>query len=360
VTGQLLACDKDCRADVGSYIEATVDADIKNGQEERTHSCILLSPSGNMHGSLKCFDLKTGKVVIRRRVEQLPLPTRILNKAIEWGEKGKAQITKDSIQFLNRLGKQFEWDNDEVEDLQVVMNEPEKVQRDHGVPAEIPGIEIEDDYKAVPGPAVEHELEKESVDVRKRALAARANSGLNVVDTPLVTTRGVNSHGINDDAPVINLTRDYPLLPEKMYKNMKQQTVSDGNDSSDDKDNGMPSLRHQNDGDNSSDDEDDDEGKEYTGPVIEPETLRRGKRVRKQARYLVPNHKGQSYNQGVTFHQVSHLRVSEGEEIKGQFTGAGYSTNKRVLHFNFNEDSLCPTETNEEESDAYCTFDFNW
>jgi hypothetical protein len=225
VSGRQLACDKDCCADMGAYIEATVDADITNGEEERTQSCISLGPSGNMQGSLKCFDLKTGKVVIRRRVEQLPFPNRMLKKVIEWEKKGKAQITKDSIQFLNRLGKQFEWDNDEVEDLQVVMNEPEKVQRDHGVPAEIPGIKIEDDYKAVPGPAVEHELEKESVDVRKGALAARANSGLNVVDTPLVTTRGVNSHGINDDAPVINLTRDYPLLPEK---NVQEYEAANG------------------------------------------------------------------------------------------------------------------------------------
>ena len=67
-TGRKLACDKDCRADIGAYIKATVDANITNGQEARTHSCIYLGPSGNIQGSLKCFDLDTGKVVIRRRV----------------------------------------------------------------------------------------------------------------------------------------------------------------------------------------------------------------------------------------------------------------------------------------------------
>ena len=44
-SGRKVACDKDCCADIGTYIEATVDADITNGQEERIHSCILLGPS---------------------------------------------------------------------------------------------------------------------------------------------------------------------------------------------------------------------------------------------------------------------------------------------------------------------------
>ena len=73
-TGRKLACGKDCRTDIGAYIGATVKAGITNGQEARTHSCISLGPSGNIQGSLKCFDLETGKVVIRRRVVQLPFP----------------------------------------------------------------------------------------------------------------------------------------------------------------------------------------------------------------------------------------------------------------------------------------------
>ena len=31
----------------------------------------------------------------------------MLKKAVAWGEKGKAQITKDSIQFLNRMGEKL-------------------------------------------------------------------------------------------------------------------------------------------------------------------------------------------------------------------------------------------------------------
>ena len=89
MTGRKLTCGKDCCTDVDAYIEGTVDADITNGQEERTHSCISFGLSGNVQGSLKCFDLKTGKVVIQRRVVKLPYPNIMLKKATAWGERAR-------------------------------------------------------------------------------------------------------------------------------------------------------------------------------------------------------------------------------------------------------------------------------
>ena len=129
------------------------------------------------------------------------------------GKKNKAQITKDSIRFLNRMGEKFDWENDKVETLQVVRSEPEKVQRDHVVPAEIPGTEIEDDYVAVQGPAVELEAETEPMYMRRLALAAHANAGLGEKDAHIDTTRGVDEHGSHDDAPTIDLPGDAPFLP---------------------------------------------------------------------------------------------------------------------------------------------------
>ena len=76
-------------------------------------------------------------------------------------------------------------------------------------------------------------------------------------------------------------------------------------------------LRHQNNGDNSSGKEDDTMDEEYSGPYIGQTSLRRGTRVKKQVKHIVPTHKGQSYDQGVAIHQVSHLRVSEGDNVKG-------------------------------------------
>ena len=62
VTGRTINYLRDCRARVGAYIEASRDAMVTNVQDKRTHSCIALGASGNRQGSIKCFELDTGKV----------------------------------------------------------------------------------------------------------------------------------------------------------------------------------------------------------------------------------------------------------------------------------------------------------
>jgi hypothetical protein len=51
---------KHCRVSFGAYVEASKDADITNTMCPRTHPCIALGPSGNLQGSVKCFDLELG------------------------------------------------------------------------------------------------------------------------------------------------------------------------------------------------------------------------------------------------------------------------------------------------------------
>ena len=64
VTGRTINYLRDCRATVGAYIEASRDAMVTNGQDNRTHPCIALGVSGNRQVSIKCFDLDTGKIFI--------------------------------------------------------------------------------------------------------------------------------------------------------------------------------------------------------------------------------------------------------------------------------------------------------
>ena len=61
-----------------SYVEASIDAIVTDTMDERTHACIALGPSRNLQGSVKCFDLHTGKIVARRTIEGLWLPDRIV------------------------------------------------------------------------------------------------------------------------------------------------------------------------------------------------------------------------------------------------------------------------------------------
>ena len=89
VTGREVDYNKDCRADLGAYIQAIMDKVVTNDNTPRTHRCIALGPSGNRQGSLKCFDLETGKLVVRRIAKQIPWPDRMLKIASEWGLKSK-------------------------------------------------------------------------------------------------------------------------------------------------------------------------------------------------------------------------------------------------------------------------------
>ena len=57
--------------DVGAYIEASTDAIITNVNNDRTHACIALGPPGNIQGSINCFDINTGRVLVRSTVKQM-------------------------------------------------------------------------------------------------------------------------------------------------------------------------------------------------------------------------------------------------------------------------------------------------
>ena len=69
----------------GAYVEASKDPDITNTMAERTHNCLALGSSGNLQGSVECFDLITGKVGVRRTIKVLPMPDSILKLINRWG-----------------------------------------------------------------------------------------------------------------------------------------------------------------------------------------------------------------------------------------------------------------------------------
>ena len=64
VTGRRLNL-KHIKAGFGDYIEATTDNKVTNDMKGQTHGCVCLGPSENWQGSQVCFDLKTGRVVLR-------------------------------------------------------------------------------------------------------------------------------------------------------------------------------------------------------------------------------------------------------------------------------------------------------
>ena len=150
VTGLTVNFTKHCTVDVGAYIEASTNAVITNGNNGRIHACIALGAYGNRQGTVNCFGLDTGWVVVRRIVMHMIWLYRLLRKANAWGGTGKNAILKGQIKFLNRKGEKFDWDNEDLTEIEMADKEPKLVQPNFI--AEIPGIEVESNYELIIGP----------------------------------------------------------------------------------------------------------------------------------------------------------------------------------------------------------------
>ena len=212
---------KHCQFDVGAYIEASTDAIITNDNSDRTHPCIYLGPSGNRQGSHNCFSLDTGRVVVRRSAKQMPWPDRLLKVANSWGTRGKHAIQRGHLKFLNRNGEKFDWENDDLANLETDRTEEKLVHPDFV--AEIPGIETEADYENIVGPQSASQGSKPTV--AQRVAAARQSAGRDRSVT--VTPRGVNSDDDEVSATsVIDLTDD-DLFLSGLPMSVKQEMVNE-------------------------------------------------------------------------------------------------------------------------------------
>ena len=81
-----------------------------------------------------------GKLVVRKIMKQIPWPDSLLKVASAWGRKRKKLAMKDSVQFLNRKGEKFDWDDDELSDLEVKTEPSKMIHPD--ISAELPGMEL--------------------------------------------------------------------------------------------------------------------------------------------------------------------------------------------------------------------------
>lgn len=186
----------DCRARFGAYIEASdsEDADITNNMQGRTAPCICLGPSGNIQGSVVCYNLETKKIIKRRTIKTLPMPDRVVKQVISIGRATKRKRTADRLSFLNRHKQTFDWDNEDLDETDNV-GLVEAPRETDPLLAELPGVPLESDDEAVA--VIQEVTETPEITI---ALAVQANANLNKDATPELIA-GVN----NDyDAAVIS------------------------------------------------------------------------------------------------------------------------------------------------------------
>ena len=207
VTGRTVNYKRDYQACIGGYVEASTYAIVTNDNTPHTHSFIALGPSGNRQGSVKCFYLETGKAVVCRTINQIPWPERMIKKASAWGRKSKEIIANNAIQFCNRHGGKFDWDNDDLSELEVTTDLPKMIHPD--MVANLPGLELESVF-----PTPETPPPDKKPDTMTQLAAARLNYGLdedheaNIETIGVIKTTGMSPR--NDLDPVV-----FPKIEEE-------------------------------------------------------------------------------------------------------------------------------------------------
>jgi hypothetical protein len=160
-----------CRSPFGSYCEVHVDPDITNTLDPRTKWAICMGPTGNLQGSYKFLSLATGKKVTQRKFTEMPITESVIKQVDKMAVKDRAVI---GINFKDRKGFEYEFDNNKEYELMVEPDEPEPFL---DIPVEAPGMltELEEAYGV---DEVVQDEPKQSDE--QRAILAAENSGIDL------------------------------------------------------------------------------------------------------------------------------------------------------------------------------------
>ena len=91
-----------------------------------------------------CFDLETGKVVLRRTITILPMPDPVISSINDWGKSQKNAGFKNKLELWDRMKNKYDWENEDL-DVSDGKFEVEAVNTYPHIYAEIPGVLMESD-----------------------------------------------------------------------------------------------------------------------------------------------------------------------------------------------------------------------
>ena len=228
---------KHCKVPFGALVETHDEPDPSNTMEGRTHQAIAVGPTGNFNGTHKFFCLTTGRILKRRKWTELPMPTSVIKLLNKWGEKTRREVYPHNVEFRNRNKLPYEWTAEN--DLDEILNDETPPVHLPEVPAEFPGVDLEDD---TPGPALEEEVVNPNI-VDANALA---NSGLPVaglvtgtidVDAAVPLAADTVSIDTNDDIDIEEVALPLPA-PMEVFD-------VDTDDSNTDVNNGMITIEEE-------------------------------------------------------------------------------------------------------------------
>ena len=130
--------DLHCRADFGQYIHAHIEPEKSNDMNGRTFAGLYLGPTGNLQGTVKAWDINTGRVKKVKVFDVVPMPDSVVDTVNEWGKKYQKEKKKKMGKFLDRLKRDFAWENDEYDIPEETPIHPE-------ISVEFPGVLMDSD-----------------------------------------------------------------------------------------------------------------------------------------------------------------------------------------------------------------------
>lgn len=102
MTGTQFDYLKHCKWTFGSYGQAYNNPEPTNTMATRAIGTICLGPTGNLQGSYKFLNLRTGSLVTRRSFTPLPMPKEVIDHVNELGE---AKQQPELMTFYDRHGR---------------------------------------------------------------------------------------------------------------------------------------------------------------------------------------------------------------------------------------------------------------
>jgi hypothetical protein len=153
VSGETLDFKKHISLQIGHYWQVHEEDTPRNSQVARTKGAISLGPSGNLQGGFKFMALNSGKKIVRRSWDVIPLPYVVVNRVNELG-KDQPRLMTFTDRHGSLIGDMKIPGVDSTEDEDDYFPGVEPVIADA---IEIPGVDVEgpEALDEVPAPQVD-------------------------------------------------------------------------------------------------------------------------------------------------------------------------------------------------------------
>ena len=102
MTGVQFDYAKHCKCPFGAYVQAYTNPKTTNTPDARTVGAICLGPVGNLQGSYKFMNLRTGKIFKPTKWTVLPMPQEVIDRV---NQLGAADGQPELLTFFDRKGE---------------------------------------------------------------------------------------------------------------------------------------------------------------------------------------------------------------------------------------------------------------